>query len=53
MATARQVVSLGRAARTESKLRVRQPLRRALVAAAGGRDAPPTTSWPRLPTSST
>ncbi|MGQ0804100.1 MAG: isoleucine--tRNA ligase [Actinomycetota bacterium] len=31
MALARQVVSLGRAARTESKLKVRQPLRRALV----------------------
>ncbi|MGH9033128.1 MAG: class I tRNA ligase family protein, partial [Acidimicrobiia bacterium] len=31
MALARQVVSLGRAARIESKLKVRQPLRRALV----------------------
>ena len=31
MALARQIVSLGRAARTDSKLRVRQPLRRALV----------------------
>ena len=31
MALARQVVGLGRAARTESRLKIRQPLRRALV----------------------
>ncbi len=36
MAAARDVVSLGRAARAESKLRVRQPLRRALVLLPGG-----------------
>ncbi|MGH8985702.1 MAG: isoleucine--tRNA ligase [Acidimicrobiia bacterium] len=36
MALARQVVSLGRAARIESKLKVRQPLRRALVVLPGG-----------------
>jgi isoleucyl-tRNA synthetase len=36
MTLARQVVSLGRAARIESKLKVRQPLRRALVLLPGG-----------------
>ncbi|MGH9015552.1 MAG: isoleucine--tRNA ligase [Acidimicrobiia bacterium] len=36
VALARQVVSLGRAARTESRLRVRQPLRRALMLLPGG-----------------
>jgi len=40
MTLARQVVSLGRAARTESKLRVRQPLRRALVLLPGGTRLP-------------
>jgi isoleucyl-tRNA synthetase len=36
MTVARDIVSLGRAARAESKLRVRQPLRRALVLVPGG-----------------
>jgi isoleucyl-tRNA synthetase len=34
-------VTLGRAARTDAKLRVRQPLPRALVLVPGGRDLPP------------
>ncbi|ABK52802.1 Isoleucyl-tRNA synthetase [Acidothermus cellulolyticus 11B] len=40
MALLRKVVELGRAARAESKLRVRQPLRRALVRARGWSDLP-------------
>ncbi|MFN8035914.1 MAG: isoleucine--tRNA ligase [Acidimicrobiia bacterium] len=36
MELARRVVTLGRSARTESKLKVRQPLRRALVLVPGG-----------------
>jgi isoleucyl-tRNA synthetase len=41
VATARQVVTLGRAARTEAKLRVRQPLPRALVLLPGGAELTP------------
>ena len=37
---ARQVVTLGRAARTDAKLRVRQPLSRALVLLPGGEQLP-------------
>ncbi len=40
MALVRRVVELGRAARSESKVRGRQPLRRALVGAPGWRDLP-------------
>jgi isoleucyl-tRNA synthetase len=41
MADARQLVTLGRAARTDAKLRVRQPLSRALVLVPGGRTLAP------------
>jgi len=37
MAAARRLVALGRAARTEAKIKVRQPLRRALLLHPGGR----------------
>jgi isoleucyl-tRNA synthetase len=40
MADARQVVTLGRAARTDARLKVRQPLRRALVRFPGARWSP-------------
>ena len=40
MALARRVVSLGRAARAESRLRVRQPLRRALILLPEGESLP-------------
>ena len=42
MALARQVVTLGRAARIESKLKVRQPLRRALVLLPRGTELSPS-----------
>jgi isoleucyl-tRNA synthetase len=38
MADTRQLVTLGRAARTDAKIRVRQPLPRALVLVPGGRE---------------
>jgi isoleucyl-tRNA synthetase len=41
VAAARQVVTLGRSARTDAKLRVRQPLPRALVLLPGGEALPP------------
>ena len=41
MATARELVSLGRAARSEAGVKVRQPLRRALVFLPPGTPAPP------------
>jgi isoleucyl-tRNA synthetase len=41
MATAREVVSLGRAARAEAGIKVRQPLRRALVFLPAGSPTPP------------
>ncbi len=41
MADARQLVTLGRAARTDAKVRVRQPLPRALVLVPGGRALEP------------
>jgi isoleucyl-tRNA synthetase len=51
VATVRRLVSLGRAARTESRMKVRQPLRRALLAAphipssAEEKEAPPGPSY--------
>jgi isoleucyl-tRNA synthetase len=42
MAVAREVVSLGRAARAEAGIKVRQPLRRALVFLAPGSALPPS-----------
>ncbi|HEX6310933.1 MAG TPA: isoleucine--tRNA ligase [Acidimicrobiia bacterium] len=44
MALARQVVSLGRSARIESRLKVRQPLRRALVLLPSGGELSPAVT---------
>ena len=52
MALARQLVSLGRAARNDAKIGVRQPLPRAIALLAPARRCA-TTSCTRSPTSST
>ena len=53
MERARAVVSLGLSARNEAKLKVRQPLRRALVLLPDGGDVLRRRSRPRWPTPST
>ena len=53
MALARRLVALGRAARGEARIKVRQPLRRALLLVPGDRAASPPRSPPRCRRSST